>query len=142
WGWGPVPGFGIRGAAIATVLARVATLVLSLGVLLVRERLVSLRPPSPGELLGHWRRILVVGMPASLAAALPPAASAAVTRVIARYGPEVVAAFGTGLRLHLVLSIPFGALATAMAPFVGQNWGAARYDRIDEARTYANGVGL
>lgn len=142
WGWGPVPAFGIRGAAIASVLARVATLALSLKVLLFREHLVALTPPSPAELLEHWRRILVVGLPAAIGAALTPTAFAVITRIVARFGPEVVAAFGTGLRVHTFLAIPFGALSMAMTPFVGQNWGAARRDRIDGALSHARAVAL
>ena len=142
FGWGPVPAYGIRGAAIASVLARVATLVLSLGVLLVRERLVALTLPALDELLGHWRRILVVGLPASLGAVLTPMAMAVLTRLGARFGPEVVAAFGTGLRALAFLNIPLGALSTAMTPFVGQNWGADRHDRIVGALAHARAVAL
>ena len=56
FGWGPVPAFGIAGAAIATVVARAFTLVVVFWVLMRRERLTATPWPGWTALAGSWKR--------------------------------------------------------------------------------------
>lgn len=129
FGWGPVEGMGLRGAAIATVIARSMTLVLSL-VVLRRKDLLDLHIPSFAELMHSWTRILSVGLPAAVTNALAPVATAVMTWLVARHGTEAVAAYGVGSRLEGLLLIVPMALGAALTPFIGQNWGAHQEDRV------------
>lgn len=129
FGWGPVEGMGLRGAAIATVIARSITLVLSL-VVLRRKDLLDLHVPSFAELMRSWTRILSVGLPAAVTNALAPVATAVMTWLVARHGTEAVAAYGVGSRLEGLLLIVPMALGAALTPFIGQNWGAHQEDRV------------
>jgi putative MATE family efflux protein len=144
FGWGPVPGMGLRGAAIATVIARSMTLVLSLWVLR-RKDLLDLHVPTAEELLRSWSRILSVGLPAAITNALAPVATAVMTWLVARHGTEAVAAYGVGSRLESLLLIVPLALGAALTPFIGQNWGAHHEDRVARgivvARNFAVGWG-
>ena len=73
-----------------------------------------------------------VGVPAAITNALGPLAVALITGIVARYGPEALAAYGIGARLDsLVLMIP-AAVGGALSPFVGQNWGAHLLARVAE----------
>jgi hypothetical protein len=135
---------GLRGAAIATVIARSMTLVLSLWVLR-RKDLLDLHVPTAGELLRSWSRILSVGLPAAITNALAPVATAVMTWLVARHGTEAVAAYGVGSRLESLLLIVPLALGAALTPFIGQNWGAHHEDRVARgivvARNFAVGWG-
>lgn len=129
FGFGPVPALGLRGAALATIAARSVTLVVSLYVLFKRE-LLDLHVPTRAELFDSWKRILSVGLPAAITNILAPVATAILTGLIARSGPEAVAAYGVGSRMEgLVLIAPM-AVSASLTPFVGQNWGAHREDRV------------
>lgn len=129
FGWGPVPGLGLRGAATATVIARSITLVLSLWVLR-RKDLLDLHVPRVQELMRSWTRILSVGLPAAVTNALAPVATAVMTWLVARHGTEAVAAYGVGSRVESLLLIVPMALGAALTPFIGQNWGAHQEDRV------------
>jgi putative MATE family efflux protein len=129
FGWGPFPAMGLRGAAIATVIARSITFVLSLWVLR-RKDLLDLHVPTAAALWRSWARILSVGLPAAVTNALVPVAAAVMTWLVAGHGTEAVAAYGVGSRVEGLLLIVPMALGAALTPFIGQNWGAHQEDRV------------
>ena len=129
FGWGPIEGMGLRGAAIATIIARSTTLILAIYVLR-REDLLDLHRPTWPELRKSWWSILSVGLPAAVTNALAPVATAVLTWLIARHGTEAVAAYGVGSRVEGLLLIAPMALGAALTPFIGQNWGAHHPERV------------
>jgi putative MATE family efflux protein len=129
------PRLGLRGAAIATVVARALTLVVSLSILHFREGLLTL-PRWSDTVLG-WRRILYVGVPTAGTNLLAPIAFGIITRLAAQFGPEAVAAVGTANRIEALSLIAIMALGASMVPFVGQNWGARKLARIHHAQRLA-----
>lgn len=137
FGWGPVPFLGLKGAAIATVIARTITLVVTLYILAVRMDMLEMRWPRASELRESWRKIMSVGVPAAITNALAPVAAAVMTAIVAVEGSEAVAGYGIGGRIEGFLLIAPMAVATALTPFVGQNWGALRVDRVDRALSIA-----
>lgn len=130
FGLGPFPRLGLQGAALATVISWGVTFLAALWILARRERMIEWRWPRLGELLASWRPILHVGVPAAGAQLLVPLATGALTRLVAERGPEAVAAFGVGARLESMALIGVSALAAGLVPFVGQNAGAGRWDRV------------
>ena len=135
FGFGPIPALGLRGAALATLAARLLTFLAALWILGVRLRLLDLHAPKLAELRDSWRAILSVGVPAALTNMLAPVATAVMTALIATQGSAAVAAWGVASRLEgLVLIAPM-ALSGALTPFVGQNWGARHRARVAEALT-------
>lgn len=132
FGWGPIPGMGLTGAAIATLVARFVGMVYAFWVLMRRTELVALHMPRWGEFTASVRAVLSVGIPASITNALGPVAVAIITGIIAGYGPEALAAYGIGARLDMVVLIAPMALGSALSPFVGQNWGAHLTRRVAE----------
>lgn len=133
FGLGPIPAMGLRGAALATLGARMLTFLAALWVLGRRLKLLELHWPTRSELIGSWRAILSVGIPAALTNMLAPVATGVMTALISTHGKAAVAAWGVGSRLEgLVLIAPM-ALSGALTPFIGQNWGAMRNDRVAEA---------
>lgn len=133
FGWGPVPAFGIEGAALATLIAYVLSLFMGFYLVAVRERMIAWRAPPAAQLFGSWRRVLGVGLPASAGSAVNPLGITVVTSVIAALGAETVAAFGVATRLEAFATIPMLALSASIGPMAGQNWGAGRTDRVIRA---------
>lgn len=140
FGLGPIPPLGLRGAAMASVLARIMTTGISFWVLGFRMRILDLHVPSLSELLDSWKRILSVGLPAAITNALTPISTAILTAFIAKHGSHTVAAYGLGSRLDGLLLIPSMALSMALTPFIGQNWGAHRIDRVADALRLAERI--
>jgi len=133
FGYGPIPAMNLRGAALATLIARAFTLIISIYVLAVRSRMLDLHVPSWPELRGSWAKIVSVGAPAALTNALGPIAVALLTALVAKEGSAAIAAYGIGARVDSLLLIPPMALTSALSPFIGQNWGAHLVDRVQEA---------
>lgn len=131
FGAGFVPALGLAGAAYATLIARCVTLVLALW-LLARRQLIAWRVSNARVLLADWRALLGIGLPAAITNALTPIAAGVMTTLVAQQGTAAVAGYGVGSRLEgLLLVAPF-ALTAALTPFIGQNWGAFRRDRVAE----------
>ena len=133
FGFGPVPGMGIAGAALATVLCRALALAASLYVLARRKRMLTFDPPAPRRLWTSWKRVLHVGMPAAASYMLMPLATGIFLKMVSWSGTAAVAAYGAGSRIERLAVLPLVALGACMVPFVGQNCGADRFTRIYEA---------
>ncbi|WP_336406982.1 MATE family efflux transporter [Gallaecimonas mangrovi] len=131
FGLGPFPRMELAGAALATVLAWAGG---SLGVLflLYKRQLAAFCWPGR-EMVRHWRALLVIGLPAAGANMMTPLAMAALTAMVARFGPTAVAAYGVGSRLESLSTMVVLALSMSLPPFISQNMGAGQYERVREA---------
>jgi putative MATE family efflux protein len=133
FGIGPFPRMELAGAALATVIARASALVVSLWVLAFREKMLSLVQLPIRYHLRSWRSVLYIGLPTAGTNVIVPVAAGIIIRMVAEYGPEPVAALGVATRVDpFALAVIF-ALSASLGPFVGQNVGAARFDRVREA---------
>lgn len=132
FGLGPIPALGIQGAAIASLIAWASGSLLMLWFLLGRYQLLSCQ-----DLLRHFRtdslEILRIAIPAGLANMLTPLATALLTAVVATFGREAVAAYGVGGRLESLACLFILSLSMALPPFISQNSGGGRLDRVAEA---------
>ncbi len=142
FGLGPFPRLGLQGAALATVISWCVTFGAALWILTRRERMIEWRWPRLAELWASWKPILHVGVPAAGAQLLVPLATGVLTRLVSREGPEAVAAFGVGSRIESLALIGVSALGAAVVPFVGQNAGAARWDRVRAGVSFSIKAGL
>lgn len=133
FGAGPVPAMGIEGAALGTLVARIAALAMALYLVAGRDRLVRLRWPGARAFAGSARRVLAIGLPAAVGNASNQASVAVATALIAALGAGTVAGFGVATRLEAFSILPMLALSSAIGPVVGQNWGAGRPDRVIRA---------
>ncbi|MBN2640540.1 MAG: MATE family efflux transporter [Victivallales bacterium] len=124
------PRMGISGAAVATVLARLITLVFSLSLLYFKYRIITFSFPPLRELLDSWKNILHVAIPTSMTNVLQPVSNGFITAIAATFSTAAVASVGAGARIQMfAFSIP-AALALIMVPFAGQNWGRGIYSRV------------
>ncbi len=132
FGLGPIPAMGLKGAAYATVISRAVTFVASLYILYFREDMLSLRLPPIKNLIQNFANILKIGVPAATNNTIIPISSGVITWLLASEGEEVVAGFGVASRLEGFAVIPLLALSSVVGPFIGQNWGAQKVDRVKE----------
>ncbi|MBL4584314.1 MAG: MATE family efflux transporter [Pseudomonadales bacterium] len=126
------PALGLMGAAVATITARGLSVIYTLYILIYRESLLTPSIPTPYEFLQSTRSILHVGLPAAITAMIIPLSAAILIGIIANYGSDAVAAFGIVTRIEALAMVPLMALAGSIAPFVGQNFGAQKYQRIGQ----------
>ncbi len=130
FGWLGLPELGIAGAAWATVISNVFAAAMSLA-LMLRERMLSARTPSPAEVRCSWRPILAIGLPAAAANMINPLGVGIITRLLADISPEAVAGFGVATRLEGIAAVVLLAMSAAVGPVVGQNLGANLPGRVE-----------
>ena len=119
---------GIQGAALANVIGYAVSFSIGLhGVARVHRFLVPLRFRALRRDLPEIRAIAV---PAILTQLATPFANAYMTRAVAPFGDEAVAASAIIGRL---VPVAFGiifSLSGSVGPIIGQNYGARQYDRV------------
>ena len=132
-GWGDFPRLELAGAAFATVISRATTLVAALLFLHYRQRMLCFNLPKFRVILKSWGHILHVGLPAATTSMLHPISIGVITSMVAVYGSQAVAGFGIASRMESFSLIVLMALSATIGPFVGQNWGAKKYSRVQKA---------
>jgi len=133
FGWGPVPALGIEGAALASLIAWASTSFVALYLLKRLKGLLLLEWLRWPDIWDNWRSVLRISLPAALSNMMTPVANGVLTAVVARHGPEAVAAFGVGNRLESLSLLVCLALSMTLPPFISQNFGARLIYRVQGA---------
>ena len=126
---------GIEGAAAASVLARLAVLIIAGRGVIVKHKLFGRF--NAEHFLADLKPIFAIAGPAMLTNVATPIGNAVVTRAIADFGDAYVAGWAV---LGRLIPVTFGmifALSGAIGPIVGQNFGARAFDRVTESLTKA-----
>ena len=126
-------GYGIEGAAIATVFSRGVASAIAFYVLFATDMgpdvALSHLKPDPANV---WE-ITRLGLPTSLEQSANALALVVLTAMVVSFAPPVVAAYGLGTRLISLVFLPALGLSKATETIVGQNLGAGRPDRAGRA---------
>ncbi|MEI8140250.1 MAG: MATE family efflux transporter [bacterium] len=135
-----MPRMGVEGAALAMVLAQSVAVVVVLRALVRGKSGVKVG-------LAAWRlrldpiwRIMKVGIPSSGQMLSRSLMSVALMWIVAKYGTNAVAAYGIGVRFHMMALMPAFVLGNAAGAIVGQNLGAGRPDRAQRVAWLATGL--
>ncbi len=129
-----VAGFklGIAGAAVATVLAQAVSAILC-GIYVLRNYAEYLPEKDdfrvPVEML---KTLFSTGISMALMSCLVDCGSVIFSRANNLLGESYIAAHAAARKLLMMMIQPQASLSLANSTFVGQNWGAKKYDRIRE----------
>ncbi len=138
FGWGPIPRMELEGAALATVISRITALIASLYVLHFKLGFL-VRPYK--NLKGSIRRtteIIQMAVPTALSNAIVPLSMFVTTAFVARQGESVIAGFGVATRVEILISVLLMGVSAGLGPFIGQNYGAKKFDRVRGALNIAH----
>lgn len=142
FGLGPIPAYGIQGAAIASLIASSCTATAGLAMLGFKMKLIRLRPFYFDKFGDSIKRLLFIALPAGITSAIQPITNGVIISLLAAYGPEAVAAAGIANRVDAFAFIVLMGLAGGMSPILGQNWGAKNYGRVNETLRKALGFSV
>ena len=130
FGIGPFPELGVSGAAAATVTAQALVSILFFKAVLREKvlfphlRLWVLVP------VKVWREIVRIGVPSAVQNLIYAGISMILTRLITGWGDLAVAAQRVGSQIESVSWMVGDGFSAAVNAFLGQNYGAKRYDRV------------
>ena len=137
WGYGIVPGFGIAGLAIATVIAQsIGTLYLIYKVNSCKlKKYIYLRCFIPK--FSFLKDLLNQSLPIIFSMLFIGVGIFNILYFIGKFGDLAIAGYGAALRIEQVFLLPVIGLNTAVLSIGGQNFGAKNYNRIRELYTKA-----
>lgn len=124
-------GWGIKGAALATVLAQLCMLVWQLRLFSRKEDFIHLERNTLRPDLRIVRESLLIGLPQFLVNSCACLVAVIITRSMSQYGGDVaVGAFGISNRLIMFIVFVVIGLNQGMQPIAGYNYGAGHMDRL------------
>ena len=133
FGLGPIPAFGVTGAAIATSTGR------SVGALYGLWNLTRGR----GEIhlrRHHWKldlplmkQFVAIALPATIQNLVPMSSWLGLMRIVAMFGSVTIAGYTIAIRIVIFSLLPAWGLSNAAATLVGQNLGAHKPDRAERS---------
>jgi len=139
FGLGPFPEMGVRGAALATVIAQVIGAGLSFYYIVARKsayriKLLHLKPRLP-----RLRDIYRVGFPSMIMEFMESVVFALFNYVLSAFGSLALAAVGIAIRIADLAFMPMFGVSMGLLPIVGFNFGARLWDRLWRAVKLASG---
>ena len=137
FGWGFFPALGIKGAALATIFAQATGGTISMYVLCRKHHLIRFRKIPFAELRTYWFVTLRYAIPASLGMLMMPLGMTVITRLTASFGTAAMAGCTAAGRLETIAFVIPMSLGMTLTPFIAQNYGARRFDRIKEGLIFA-----
>lgn len=139
-GIGPFPKLGVAGAAVATIFSQ---FVVSMTFIFVIKKktdffdgLSFLQKPD----WRHIQRIFKLGIPVALQSGAFTLIAMVIARILADWGPTPIAVQSVGSQIESISWMTAGGFQTALSAFVGQNYGAKKWDRI--YRGYFTAIGI
>ncbi|HBC87232.1 MAG TPA: hypothetical protein DCZ94_09780 [Lentisphaeria bacterium] len=133
FGYFGFPAMGIAGSATATVIAQLVSVTWLLMLLQRKHRLLDFKNINLDEFKNLFQKIMSFGIPSMLSMVLMPISSAVIIMILSSIGNEAVAAAGVAGRIEMFAFIIPMSLGMSLTPFISQNFGAGRIDRIKEA---------
>ncbi len=125
-------GLGVRGAAIATVLGNLVSLIFYLVRYAQHKTLLQIKPKLFSFDRTIFREIFSIGIPASLSQLLMGVAMIVLNNIAAGYGVIVVAGLGVSTRIISIGTFIFMGFAAGCQPLIGYSYGAKNYTRVRE----------
>ncbi|WP_254767305.1 MATE family efflux transporter [Salinilacihabitans rarus] len=133
-------GYGVEGAAIATVFSRAVATVIGLYVLFYTDAGPVIEVDHLVPRFEYVSKIVRLGVPTAIEQSMSSLAMITLTAMVSTFPPAVVAAYGLGNRLISLAFLPAMGMGQATDTIVGQNLGAGEPDRAERATWLASGT--
>ena len=125
-------GMKVDGVALATVLSQVLSAILTLTALTLEKGNYGIRWRKIRIDRDSLRRILRLGLPSSIQAAVTSFSNVFVQSYINYFGSACMAGYGVYGKIDAFALIPVQSISMSSTTFVGQNWGAKQPARARE----------
>ena len=125
--------WGVAGAALATMLAKVPCAIIACFILFNTKNEIYINLKGFKFNKSMIQRILSIGLPTAIGSSTMQFGFLLMTKNVLVYGNNAMAAYGIGNRINGIITMPANAMGSAVATIVGQNVGAKQLDRAVDA---------
>ena len=140
FGYGPIPGFGVAGAAVASIFTQAISAFVGL-LILFRGKMGIRIHISEMKFDFKWtKRLFELGLPAGLDQSTRAGAMTVMVMLVTGFGSEMVAAYGVGARILSLVIIPALGFSIATTSLVGQNIGARQIKRAEKIGNMSSSI--
>ncbi|WP_042274832.1 MATE family efflux transporter [[Clostridium] dakarense] len=131
-GLGGFPKLGVVGAAIATVIAQMVVTLSFLAIIIKNKNEYFKVKLFKNIELNYYSVLCKLGLPVAIQSGMFTVFSMLIGVVVAAFGPVAIAVQKVGSQIESITWMTAEGLAVALGSFVGQNYGAKKYDRINK----------
>lgn len=131
-GWVTGHPLGVKGAALATTISVSIGFVILIVYFAKLEHYVKFNAAQWKADFGLWKRLLNIGLPAGGEFLLFFIIVTVIYASVAQFGADTQAGVAVGLRVGQAIFLPAMAVAFAVSPIAGQNFGAKQAERVRE----------
>lgn len=137
-----VPNLGVHGAAIATVFSQILVTVCFM-VYIIKNKIGYFNIILFKNINTNIYKLMYkLGIPVAIQSGMFTIFSMAIGVVVAAFGPVAVAVQKVGSQIESISWMSADGLAVAISTFIGQNYGAKKYDRINRGMNITLGFGI
>ncbi|MGB1208782.1 MAG: MATE family efflux transporter, partial [Paracoccaceae bacterium] len=139
---GVVPGLGLDGIALATIVAQTGVMVFVVRTVLRLRVVQGAHMSELSPRLASFRDIFLQMLPTSSAMMVMFVSGFVVQFALKGFGGHAIAAYGIALRIEQILLLPVLGMTGALLPIAAQNFGAGDHGRVRDAVWFCWKLGL
>lgn len=122
--------FGVVGAAVATIIAQIASFIAAYFYMVKRYSIFKFELKEYRWDPEAVKKAFIIGMPISFQLIIVSVGLASIQRAANEFGKSMTASFTVGSRIERYINLPCNSLQTTLATYTGQNLGAGKINRI------------
>ena len=140
FGIGPFPEWGIEGAAVATGIGQIVTLLIYLFVYTKYPLRIRLSRSYLTRDFALDFKLYAIGIPATLNLALPSLLVSSLNTILAAFSQSYIVVLGIYYKLQTFLYLPANGIVQGMRPLISYNYGAGEHGRVKKIYNLAMGM--